>query len=498
MYAFILMTFLLTGAIAQPHESRPVNDISREDVEMQLRFLADDALKGRYTGSEGGAVAAAFIKGTLLSLGYQSPEGVEGLYQPVPLQAVSPPDSSALTIGSEQYIHLQDYLILGGKPTELTANAVFAGYGWRDDNQDDYEGLDVDGKVVFVLPGTPEGQDPNTVFQAMQEKRKLAASHGAVALFELYRLNFPWNFFLRYFGKESMRLAEESEAHQSMTYGWINDISGSETWADLQKGIPTEVGLFSSGFRERPINSRNVVGILPGTDSLLSQEYIILTAHYDHVGVGEQGGRYSSEDSIFNGARDNAMGVVALLGAAKSLAKSPPARSVIVVAFTGEELGLLGSSYYAENPVIPLSQTIFNLNMDGGGYNTTEHVSVFGYDRVGVQSHLDQAASQENLNVLADPAPRQNLYDRSDNVSFAKKGVPAITFSPGLTDFDEEIGKYYHRPEDEASSVDMDYLLKYCLVAARTARLIANDIQRPFWVEGDAYEPQGKLLYGVK
>ena len=134
--------------------------------------------------------------------------------------------------------------------------------------------------------------------------------------------------------------------------------------------------------------------------------------------------------------------------------------------------------------------------MDGAGYNSTNHFAVFGYGRTGIESHLEAASSKIELEIIADPSPRQNLYDRSDNVSFAKKGVPAVTLSPGLTEFDDEIGMYYHRPSDEAATIDMAYLLKYCQIAAHTARLIADDPQRPFWLPGDVYEKEGKKLYG--
>lgn len=495
----ILVVVVLIPPIlyGQTTDLLPEDQLSQQEVEAHLRFLSDDILRGRYTGSTESAVVAAFIANTLQSLGYQSPDGYPNYLQAVPIQAVQPPAQSTMTVQTDTYAHLDKYLILSGEPIDTVTEAVFAGYGWiNEDGHDDYAGLEVEGKTVFVLPGTPEGQDPNTVFKSMAVKRELAAARGAVALFELYRLSFPWPFFKQYFGKESMRLKDESNGNLPLTYGWIQDISSTEAWAAMQAGEPTMVDLNSTGFRKRPVSSHNVVAILPGTDSVLSQEYIVLTAHYDHVGVGSQGGQFSETDSIFNGARDNAMGVVALLAAAKSLALQVPKRSVVILAVTGEELGLLGSSYYADHPAVPLEQTIFNLNMDGAGYNSTEHVAVFGYNRTGIEPHLIAASSKTNLSIVPDPSPQQNLYDRSDNVSFAAKGVPAITLSPGLTDFDDEIGKYYHRPADEASTVDMDYLLKYCKTVAHTARLVADAPQRPFWTPGDVYESAGQDLYG--
>lgn len=473
----------------------PEDELTRMEVEAQLRFLASDALAGRYTGSEGNNVAAAFIAKHLQAYGYAAPEGAEGYRQEISFEAVRPPQESKLEFHKTAYTHLDDYLILAGAPLDVKTEAIFAGHGWVEEGHDDYAGLDVKGKVVFVLPGTPESQDPNTVFQAMRVKRDLAEERGAVAVFELYRLSFPWAFFKQYFGKESMRLADEERAGKTVTYGWVTDISSTDAWTRMQSGKKTKVSLKSSGYQRRNLPSQNVIGVLEGTDPELKEEYLLLTAHYDHVGVGEQGGQYTPEDSIFNGARDNAMGTVALLAGAKSLAELKPKRSVIVLAVTGEELGLLGSRHYADNPLIPLEDIIYNLNTDGGGYNTTEHVSVFGFGRTGTDAHLKAAAERYGLGIIPDPAPEQNLYDRSDNVSFAAKGVPALTLSPGMDEFDAEIGRYYHRPDDEADAVDMDYLLKYCQAYAHAARLIANDAARPFWIEGDKYEEAGKELY---
>ena len=203
----------------------------------------------------------------------------------------------------------------------------------------------------------------------------------------------------------------------------------------------------------------------------------------------------TSEDSIFNGARDNAMGTAAILHAAASLAKKKPQRSVLFLAVTGEEVGLLGSKYFAENPLIPLQDIIFNLNTDGAGYNSTKHVSVIGWGRTGVDSLISAAAKKVGLEVFKNPAAEQNLFDRSDNVSFAVKGIPALTFSPGFDAFDEEISKYYHRVDDEADTVDKTYLLKFSQSLAHLARLIADNPVLPKWVNGDKYEAAGLKLY---
>jgi Zn-dependent M28 family amino/carboxypeptidase len=326
---------------------------------------------------------------------------------------------------------------------------------------------------------------------------QIAQEKGAVAVIELYRLPFPWEFFKLFFNKENLVVADqENKEDNSIVYGWIKEKEEDDTIKNLQDGKKVKSQIASSGFIEKDCRSQNVIGVIEGTDPVLKEEYIIITAHYDHVGTGKNGGgAYSPEDSIFNGARDNAMGTVALMAAAKSLALQPIKRSVIILAVTGEELGLLGSQYYAEHPIIPLEKTIFNLNTDGAGYNDVSYVSVVGYGRTGTDELIDASANVFGLEVFPNPAPEQNLFDRSDNVSFAQKGVPAVCFSPGMTSFDDTVAKYYHQVADNPDTIDFDYLHKFCQSLARAARLIGDREELPQWKAGDKYEEAGKSLY---
>ena len=332
----------------------------------------------------------------------------------------------------------------------------------------------------------------------MKTKREIAAEKGAAGVIELFRLKFPWQFFLRYFGSESLGISKEEETGgkgDKIIYGWLKE-KGKEDMTPIQKGKKNKVALASSGFSKRSVASNNVIGVLEGSDPELKDEYILLTAHFDHVGTGKDGGAaFTEQDSIFNGARDNAMGTVAMLSAAKSLALAPPKRSVIVLAVTGEELGLLGSAYYAEHPLIPLPQTVVNLNTDGAGYSDTDVLSVFGAIRTGSKDLVESGAGQFGLEVVHNPAPEQGLYDRSDNVSFARKGIPAVSISPGFREFNQEIMQHYHQVSDEADSVDFDYLIKYCKAFSHIARLLADSPERASWAEGDKYEKAGLELY---
>jgi hypothetical protein len=459
--------------------------------------LASDALQGRRTTEAGNDIAAAYLAANFEAYGLQTAPGLDNYYQSIPFEVVTPPSSAEFMIDETTYQQGKDLLILRGNIESTKANVVFANYGWVDEEKgyDDYKGLNVKDKIVVVLPGSPESQDPFMIFQSMSYKQKLAEENGAIALIELYRLPFPWQFFRQFFNKENVMMVDE-ENQSNLVYGWIKEKEGNGEIAKLQEGKKLKAGINSAGYIKKEESSQNVIGIIEGTDPVLKEEYVLLTAHYDHVGTGVNGGgAFSEKDSIFNGARDNGMGTVALLAAARSLAEQPVKRSVIVLAVTGEEMGLLGSQFYAEHPIIPLNKTIFNLNTDGAGYNDISYVSIVGYGRTGTDDIMDASANIFGLDVFPNPAPEQNLYDRSDNVSFAQKGVPAVCFSPGTTGFDDTIAKYYHQVTDNPDTIDYAYLHKFCQSFARAARLIGDDDKRPIWVEGDKYEEAGNALY---
>ncbi|MFN7116338.1 MAG: M28 family peptidase [Saprospiraceae bacterium] len=501
---FLLLLGLAWNANAQSAQKQlPELNLAKAEVEAHMRFLASDELEGRRTGSRGNNVAARYIATQLELYGVKPVPGAQGYYQPVPFESVAPPQVNTLQLDQNSYESKKDFLWLSGDAKEVKTTAVFANYGWVDaaNGRDDFKNVDVKGKVVFVLPGTSEADaaNPQAIFEASAKKRQWAAEKGAVALVELYRISFPWNFFTNYFGKESLQLAEDQENDQntSLAYGWFKEPS-TNPLADLISGKTSTIPItFSAtGGKRDKVMSQNVIGVIEGSDPKLKNEYILLSAHYDHVGVGKQGGgAYTPQDSIFNGARDNAFGTTAVLAAAKAFAQKPPKRSVIILLVTGEEIGLLGSQYYANHPLIPLNKVVFNLNCDAAGYNDTGLVTIFGLGRTGTDEQIRTGAKQFGLNVNADPAPEQNLFDRSDNVSFAAKGIPALTFSPGFTAFDQAILQYYHQATDNPETIDFNYLHKYSQAYIHTARLIGDRAQRPTWKEGDKYEKAGKELY---
>jgi peptidase M28-like protein len=488
----LLVVFVFGASSAQPADTDPEFQLQKEALQSQLMYIASDELAGRRTGSEGEAKAADFIAKNFETYGVNKPGGRDSYFQEIPFARILPPAEGMLVLGDAGFEQGNAMLITKGGPLDTKTTAVFAKHAWIDEEAgiDDFDGLDVRGKLVFALPGNPASRNPYQAFRASAQKQKWAKEHGAIGLVELYRLRVPWQFFKNYLTKERLEIQTETESEEGKNFfsAWIREDS-AQAIARMEKGETVQVSIRSPGLALHEVRSVNVVGIIPGSDEKLKNEYVLLSAHFDHVGIGKQGGGAVTEkDSIFNGARDNGMGVVALLAAAKAFAIRPPKRSVILLACTGEEMGMLGSAYYAAHPLVPLAKTVFNLNTDGAGYNDKEYISIIGWGRTNTNDEIEKAAAALGLKVAKEPEPQQNLFERSDNISFARKGIPAIDLSPGFTKMDEEIFKYYHQVADNPESIDYDYLLTYCKSFVYTARLIADKAETPAWTPGDKFE----------
>jgi len=233
-----------------------------------------------------------------------------------------------------------------------------------------------------------------------------------------------------------------------------------------------------------PVHARNVVGFIQGWDSSLAGEFVLLTAHYDHLGVRSMNGA----ETVFNGARDNAMGVAALLAAAETLAAAPPARSILILATTGEEEGMIGSRFFVDHPLVPLRQIAFVLNNDGAGVYEPELWCIGGLERTTAKPLAEAAGQAHGLTTRPYPEKYRFLYAEGDSISFADKGIPSLTVSPGFTEGDEDrIRKYVHKPVDRVDAdFDEVYLLKFCQAYAGLARAIADAETVPTRIRGDS------------
>jgi hypothetical protein len=485
---FLLILFISFGINAQTEEVKVKETITKEKIEGHIYFLSDDLLKGRETGTAENKIAASYLANTLRSYGVQPNPKTGNYYQEVRFKKTSPPKNVSVILNNQP---LPDYAVLSAAELSVSNNAVYLGYGL----EADYGNQDVTGKLLILKSGSAESKDSRAAFRLRRQKQQLAQERGAIGIVELLDASTQmWGYIEHNFNTSRLALDNNSETgSNAFAYLWVLD-SGSKLAASLTPGTNVPAKINMSAAVEESLIDYNVVGVVEGTDPQLKNEYIIYSAHYDHVGIGDPD---DTGDTIYNGARDNAVGTVTVLSMAENLAKYPTKRSALFILFTGEEKGLLGSEYYIENPVLPLEQMVFCFNSDNAGYNDTSLATIVGLNRTTATQHITTAAVAFGLTATDDPAPEQGLFDRSDNVHFAAKGIPAPTFSLGFTAFNGDVTKYYHRPGDEADTLDYDYLYKFFQAYVLSGRNIGNAAETPFWVAGDKYEAVGKALYGL-
>lgn len=486
------LLFLLTIAasvvsVAQSDKDLADQSVNQQIIKSHIGFLASDEMRGRDTGSPELKIAAQYLKSRFVEYGVQVPEGMDDYFQNVPMKKVVPPSDGTLSIGEDQYKIKDDFLMIDGDNAQLSAEAVFVEYG----AEKDLKKGKIEGKIVYALCGDGVSQNPQEWFSQSAEKRKMVKEMGGLALVELYNSpQLPWNFLVRYLSREQVALDEGGEEESPMLHIWMNrsvDDMESLKAKKLSSSITIE------GATNDKFNSQNIVGVVYGSDENLRDEYVVYSAHYDHIGQGQAD---DSGDDIYNGSRDNAVGTVTVLSAAQNIAKNPTRRSALFVLFTAEEKGLLGSKSYVDNSPISLDKIVYCFNSDNGGYNDTSKATIIGLTRTSAEQMIIDACKAFDLEAIEDPAEEQGLFDRSDNVRFAAKGIPAPTFSMGFTAFDAEITKYYHQPGDEPNTLDYDYLEKFFKSYVYACRLIGNADAAPFWNEGDKYYEAGKTLYG--
>lgn len=488
IYTLLLASFCVAGTFAQSEREKVITTVDSNTIKGHIYFLADDLLKGRETGTAENKIAASYLANQLRSYGVRPNPKTGTYYQEVQLSMVQPPNRITLAIDGKE---MKNKVPIQAPKMSYSGEIVYLGYGL----DEDYKGKNVTKKLVVVKGGSAENQDARGAFRMRSQKAELAKNAGALGIVELIKTDVnTWGFIDHNFNAERLEVAKNKEEYikekGQVGYLWVHDEYGS-----LAKAL--ETGKHSAKFtmassNRNDVKSYNVIGMVEGTDPVLKNEYIIYSAHYDHVGIGPAD---DLGDKIYNGARDNAVGTTTVLSMAQNLAKYPTKRSALFILFTGEEKGLLGSKYYVENPVLPLNQMVFCFNSDNGGYNDTSLATIIGLPRTTAAENIKSSASQFGLTAIDDPAPEQGLFDRSDNVHFAAKGIPAPTFSMGFRSFDGDVTKYYHQPSDHADSMDYTYLEKFFRAYVMAGRTIGNDPVTPVWTSGDKYETAAKKLY---
>lgn len=498
-----------------------------------VAYLADDALQGREAGTPGFDAAAEYVARRMRQIGLK-PGGGDGSYmQAVPLLAYSQASNDGGTlqvsgVKDPAKFRRDDSYMVGassaGEDVTVEGEVVFVGFGFvsPEHGRDDYAGLDVDGKIVAMLPGAPKFLDSEERAHYGNTQRDGASERGAVGVITLTTPD-----------REKVRSwesrVERSRGSRSVAMRWLDEdgvafstspnitvaaAMGNEgaaalfdgaqmSWEEISAAADSEAGdvpglvlegvtaKLSTKSRHTRMDSRNVVGVVEGTDPALRDEYVVLTAHLDHVGVSPTA--KPGDDEIFNGAMDNATGIASMLEAARMMVADPPRRSVLFIALTAEEKGLIGSDYFARNPSVPKGAVVADINLDMPivTYEFTDLIA-FGAERSTMFGAVEAAANARGLALSPDPQPEQNFFTRSDHYSFVKQGVPSIFVRPGFANGGEEAQnefrrKHYHQQSDEIGLVDFDSLKAFTEVNVQIARNIANMDQRPVWVKGDFF-----------
>lgn len=485
-----------------------------------VRYLADDALEGRNTGSEGHRKAAQYVAEHFREAGL-SPAGTSGYFQPVAFRTRRIVENKcSLTLvraGKGEPLELGEDATIGMRvepASSLEAGLVFVGYGLTvpELGHDDLAGLDMRGKLAVYVTGGPENVPGPLLahYQSAAERWAFLKKAGAIGTLQIQNprgQDIPWERSKLARFQTAMELDDASliETRGQKLSVTVNPARAEKLFVSSGRSFQQILALamerkplprFSLdaslkarvAFETSRVESHNVAGVLPGADPVLKDEYVVLSAHLDHLGIGEPIGG----DRIYNGAMDNASGIAALLDVAASLqeARKVLRRSVMFLAVTAEEKGLLGSKYYAAHPTVKPSAIVANVNTDMFlPFYPLKHLIVHGLDESDLGDVIREVAAPLGIEVVNDPEPERNAFIRSDQYSFIRRGVPALSMKVGYLKDSPEAKiakdwrtKHYHGPSDEASQpLDLSAVAGFDKVMARLAEAIANKSERPRW-----------------
>ncbi|WP_046245534.1 M28 family peptidase [Hymenobacter terrenus] len=523
--------------------SKPVaaalEQVQPEAIKAHIAYLADDRLKGRQPGKEGYQMAVDYVTKQLTSLGVQ-PAGEGGAFvQKVRLRRTFLKPGATFATRDAQGGALpltagQDYAIYPSPelPTTTVTDAplAFAGFGISapELGYDDYAGLDVKGKVVLIVRGAPR-TFTSTVASASQDLSGLlqaAARHGAVGLIVAATHATPLPDLKRgtysVLGADGKLAASRSFAvgSRQQLYAAVSAatlshflqtaaLDTTQVFAAIRSGKPASAALrttisASAQSTFQDIESYNVVGKIPGSDAKLREEYVVHSAHLDHLGIGAP----VKGDSIYNGAHDNASGVACVLEIAKiySKLKEKPKRSMLFVFVTGEELGLLGSSAFAANPTVPKARIAADINMDMPTLIAPLlSVVALGGQHSSLLEPVTRACAYMAIDLEQDPEPEQNRFIRSDQYSFVTAGIPALHIkygnktADGRNNLNQQVQEWravtYHKPQDDINGrFDFEAGRKYVQLCFLIGYQVAQSPARPAWNKGDFFGQR----YGVR
>lgn len=519
--------------------ARTVARISAEDdaasrIRTDIVWLADDAREGRQTGTDAYREAADYVAARFADIGLAPGANGEWL-QEVPFVSGSPDlKAAALSItgpdGEVRVLkNVDEFLVYPSIAHENfqieNAEAVFIGFGVHapEFGHDDFAGIDVSGKIVVYFSGAPDifDNESRAHFNSSALKAKEASKRGAIGAVSLMTASSeerrPWS------------RVSANPSYSIMTWTWPDgrpetsgpNIKGTaainpdeapllfagapKSYEEARAGAGGEgeaTGSFdlavkismAGAVKRESVTSPNVVGLIPGSDPALKDEYVILTAHLDHIGINKKL-IAEGKDGINNGAMDNAAGVAVMLDVARQfMAEGAPARSVLVVAVTAEEKGLLGSDYFAHFPTIGNGEMVANVNLDMPlMLHSFTDVIAFGAERSTIGPIMKAALDQTGIALTPDPIPEFGIFTRSDHYRFVEQGVPSIFLWTGFENggeksFREFYEEHYHAPSDDVSQwIRYDDLARFADVNYIIARALAENPEPPRWNEGDFF-----------
>jgi Zn-dependent M28 family amino/carboxypeptidase len=533
--ALVFVAALWAAKGLPPPERAAAERITANTIAPHIRFLADDLLEGRSPGSRGEKLATSYIAAQMESFGLE-PAGENGtFFQRVPLVGIVPSLPDTVTVKAGQPVALaltKDLVVMSGvQATEAKigdAEIVFVGYGIvaPEYEWDDYQGVDVKGKVVLVMNNDP-ANDPKLFagktrlwYGRWDYKYLTAAKHGAAGAIIIHTTpsaGYPWQVVQTSNTGEKFELPQGDEPRLQARM-WITEDGARRVVEAAGKNLDAlRTSAEARTFRAVPLGARlaltfkntvrkmegaNVAGILRGTDAKLKDEAVVLTAHHDHLGIRVP----KNGDAIYNGAVDNASGVATLLAVARAAAAAPrPKRSLLFLTVTAEEQGLLGSEWFCRHPVLPPGRMAANLNLDSVNiYGRTTDVGFIGLGKSSLDAVVEAVAKAQGRTVHGDAFPDRGSFYRSDQFNFAKLGVPALFARGGPTyvgrpaawgreQADAFEKTSYHQPSDEYDpkwdlSGAVEDAQLYLLVALR----IASTPALPAWRPGDEFEAARK------
>jgi hypothetical protein len=507
--------------------------ITQENLKATTSYLADDARNGRRIGSSGHEDAANYLAGQFEAIGLQA-GGDDSWFQQVPvMSAAIDAENSGLILhtgsGDVELEWLKDVVVFPDairEESRVRAEVVFVGYGIHapELGYSDYDGIDVEGKIVATFRGGPETFPPLelTYYSSADIKATELVGRGAIGQVLLWDRQeeesnnwdkeykgYPKNPLLSwvnesgevsgYFparrGMADLSRASAEKLFEDSPITFEDALDAAEASRPMSTELGIEVTLYQKVQHER-FSSPNVVGVLPGSDPQLKDEYVVFVAHLDHLGIKES----DEEDTIYNGFYDNAVGVAIMLESARALAKLTvaPRRSIVFLAATGEETGLLGSDYFVNNSSIPKTSMVANVNVDMPQlmFQMTT-ITTFGAERTSFEEPAAAEVALEGFEALPDPYPdADGEIGRSDHYSFAVQGIPFIWMAEGVGSpdpgidgmalFNAFLDEHYHQVSDDLSRpIDWDTARRFARACARVTRRLAMEDDAPAWNEGD-------------